>query len=45
MDSEIIIVNIFLIFNFSSRGLKFINLAIIFEDKSVISIIPGYFEN
>ena len=31
--------------NLPTRGLKFINLACLFEDKSVISIIPGYFEN
>ena len=45
IDSEIDHIRHFIKIQFVNKGIEFINLPIIFKDKSVISSIPTYFEN
>ena len=45
IDSEINHIRHFIKIQFVNKGIEFINLPIIFKDKSVISSIPTYFEN
>ena len=44
-DSEINHIRHFIKIQFVNKGIEFINLPIIFKDKSVISSIPTNFEN
>ena len=45
IDSKINHIRHFIKIQFVNKGIEFINLPIIFKDKSVISSIPTYFEN
>ena len=45
IDSEINHIRHFIKIQFVNKGIEFINLPSIFNEKSVISSIPTYFEN
>ena len=45
IDSEINHIRHFIQIQFVNKGIEFINLPSIFQDKSVNSSIPTYFEN